>query len=60
MKTVDELMDVAAIVREKVNEELFVFALSSSLISRKDCRSLSVPPIWEILPEKSIGIKYIL
>lgn len=56
MKTVDELMDIAAIVRDQVNQEIFVFAWSAALISRPDTRSsLSIPPIWEIFPDKFIG-----
>ncbi len=51
---------MAAIIRDEVNEEVFVYALSAALISRSDTRSLSIPPIWEILPDKHIGIKLII
>ena len=48
-------MKVAALVRDRVNEEIFVFALSSALISRPDTRSLRIPPIWEVFPDKFTG-----
>lgn len=50
-----ELIDLAAVVRDQVNEQIFVFAWAAALLQRPDTRSLRVPPIWEVLPDKFIG-----
>lgn len=50
-----DLIDLAAIIRDQVNEQVFVFAWSAALIQRTDTRSLRVPPIWEVFPDKFLG-----
>lgn len=54
-KTVEDMADAAAIIRDQVNEHIFVFAWAAALIRRPDTRSLRVPPIWEVFPDKFIG-----
>jgi hypothetical protein len=55
VKSFDELISLAAVIRDQVNEDLFVFAWAAALIRRPDTRSLRVPPVWEIFPDKFIG-----
>ena len=57
IKNFSEMVDVAALIRDKVNEQVFVYAYSAALIRRQDARALgcTVPPIWEIFPDKFIG-----
>ena len=54
--TVKEMIDLAASIRDEVNEHVFVFAWSAALIQRPDARSLRAPPIWEVFPDKFVGI----
>lgn len=55
-KSVHELCDAATLIRDQVNEHIFVFAWAATIIRRPDTRSLRVPPIWEVFPDKFIGI----
>jgi Hemocyanin, all-alpha domain len=53
--TLDELISVAAAVRDQVNESVFVYAWTAALIRRTDTRHLKTPPIWEVFPNKFFG-----
>ena len=53
--TLDELISVAAAVRDLVNESVFVYAWTAALIRRTDTRHLKTPPIWEVFPNKFFG-----
>lgn len=53
----DDMIDTAALIRDRVNEQVFVYAYSAALTQRKDARARGAvaPPIWEVFPEKFIG-----
>lgn len=54
--TLKEMIDLAASIRDQVNEHVFVFAWSAALVQRPDARLLRAPPIWEVFPDKFIGM----
>lgn len=53
--TVKQLLDIASVIRDQVNEHVFVFAWAATIVQRKDTRFLRVPPIWEVFPDKFVG-----
>uniref|UniRef100_A0A6A7FNP2 Phenoloxidase 2-like n=1 Tax=Hirondellea gigas TaxID=1518452 RepID=A0A6A7FNP2_9CRUS len=52
--TVDQLRNIAASIREEINETLFVYALSFILTRNKLFRGLRVPSILETFPSRFI------
>ena len=53
------MIDAATLIRDQVNEHIFIFAFAAAVIRRPDTRSLRVPPIWEVFPDKFIGKRQI-
>ncbi|GLV34925.1 Prophenoloxidase 2 [Carabus blaptoides fortunei] len=54
MKSVDELKSVAVYARDRVNPYLFNYALSVTLMHRKDTKNLDVPSFVTSFPDKFI------
>ncbi|KAF5280180.1 hypothetical protein FQR65_LT15043 [Abscondita terminalis] len=54
MKNVDELMSLAAYVRDRINPHLFVYALSVAIIHRSDANTIDVPSLVYSFPNNFI------
>jgi tyrosinase len=53
-KTVDELLSVAAYVRDRINPQLFNYALSVATIHREDTKGVDIPAYVETFPDKFV------
>ncbi|XP_023245052.1 phenoloxidase subunit 1-like [Copidosoma floridanum] len=54
MRTVEDLMSLAAYTRDRVNAQMFVYSLSVAILHRPDTRNLMIPTLSEIFPDKYI------
>ena len=54
-KTLDEFIVFAAYCHDRVNSELYIYALSIALLHREDTQNLALPPYWQTFPEKFIN-----
>ncbi|XP_067205595.1 phenoloxidase 1 [Linepithema humile] len=54
MRTYDDFLSVSVYCRDRVNPELFVYALSVAILHRPDTKDLPIPPLSEIFPDKYI------
>ncbi|KAJ8678886.1 hypothetical protein QAD02_014673 [Eretmocerus hayati] len=52
LRNMNEVMAFGAYARERVNPELFAYALSTALVHRRDTRDLTLPSHVEMFPEK--------
>ena len=48
-------MVYAAYCRDRVNSELYIYALSITLLHREDTQNIALPAYWQIFPEKFIN-----
>ncbi|XP_076237383.1 phenoloxidase subunit A3 isoform X2 [Calliopsis andreniformis] len=55
MRTYEDLLSVAAYCRDRVNPNMFIYALSVALLHRPDTKDLPIPSLSEIFPDKYIG-----
>ena len=53
-KTVDNLLSAAAYVRDRINPQLFNYALSVVMLHRKDTKGVKIPTFVETFPDKFI------
>lgn len=58
-KNVDDFLSVAAFVRDRINPQLFNYALSVVSIHRKDTRGVKIPNFAETFPDKFVDPKII-
>lgn len=58
-KTVDDLLSTAAYVRDRINPQLFNYALSVVTMHRKDTKGLNLPTFVESFPDKFMDPKII-
>ena len=58
-KTVDDLISVAAYVRDRINTQLFNYALSVALLHRKDTKNVKIPSFAETFPDKFVDPKIV-
>ncbi|XP_058804269.1 uncharacterized protein LOC131671673 [Phymastichus coffea] len=52
MRTVEDLLSLAAYCRDRVNPQMFIYALSVAILHRPDTKHLSIPQNSEIFPDK--------
>ncbi|KAL7300486.1 hypothetical protein TKK_0006488 [Trichogramma kaykai] len=52
MRTLEDLVSLAAYCRDRVNAQMFVYSLSVAILHRPDTKHLSVPQLAEIFPDK--------
>ncbi|XP_023313615.1 phenoloxidase subunit 1-like [Trichogramma pretiosum] len=52
MRTVEDLMSLAAYCRDRLNLQLFYYALSVAIVHRRDMSDVSLPHHSEIFPDK--------
>lgn len=56
-RTIDDLLSVAAYVRDRINPQLFNYALSVTTLHRKDTKGLKIPTFVETFPDKFMDSK---
>lgn len=54
MRTYDDLLSVSVYCRDRVNPEMFIYALSVAILHRPDTKDLPIPPLSEIFPDKYV------
>lgn len=52
MRTYDDFLSVAVYCRDRVNPNMFIYALSVAILHRPDTKDLPVPPLTEVFPDK--------
>ncbi|XP_011494200.1 PREDICTED: phenoloxidase 2-like [Ceratosolen solmsi marchali] len=52
MRTVEDLLSLAAYCRDRINSQMFVYALSIAILHRPDTKNLPIPQLSEIFPDK--------
>ncbi|CRK98947.1 CLUMA_CG012103, isoform A [Clunio marinus] len=51
-RSVDDLLSVAAYLRDRINPQLFNYALSVATLHRKDTKGIDIPTFVETFPDK--------
>ncbi|KAK4878033.1 hypothetical protein RN001_010539 [Aquatica leii] len=54
MKNIDEVMSLAAYARDRINPHLFIYALSVTILHRKDAKGIGVPALIYSFPNNFI------
>uniref|UniRef100_A0A336MA48 CSON014281 protein n=1 Tax=Culicoides sonorensis TaxID=179676 RepID=A0A336MA48_CULSO len=57
MRNVDDLLSCAAFARDRVNPQLFHYALAVALLHRNDTKDLAIPSLIESFPHKFVDSK---
>ncbi|XP_058805148.1 phenoloxidase subunit 1-like [Phymastichus coffea] len=52
MRTVEDLISLAAYCRDRINPEMFTYSLSVAILHRSDTKHLPIPHLSEIFPSK--------
>ncbi|XP_046607726.1 phenoloxidase 1-like [Neodiprion virginianus] len=52
MPTYDEFLSASVYCRDRVNSNMFIYALSVAILHRPDTKNLPIPPLSEVFPEK--------
>ncbi|XP_017796963.1 PREDICTED: LOW QUALITY PROTEIN: phenoloxidase 2-like [Habropoda laboriosa] len=52
MRTYDDFLSIAVYCRDRLNPNMFIYALSVAILHRPDTRDLPVPPLTEVFPDK--------
>jgi len=52
MRTYDDFLSVSVYCRDRVNPDMFIYALSVAILHRSDTKDLPIPPLSEIFPDK--------
>nr|CAD7429510.1 unnamed protein product [Timema monikensis] len=52
MRTYDDFLSAAVYCRDRLNPNMFIYALSVAILHRPDTRNLEVPPLSEVFPDK--------
>ena len=58
-RTVDDLVSTAAYIRDRINPQLFNYALSVVLLHRKDTKGVDIPAFVETFPDKFVDPRVI-
>lgn len=54
MRTYEDFLSVSVYCRDRVNPQMFIYALSVAILHRPDTKDLPIPPLSEIFPDKYI------
>lgn len=54
MRTIEDLLSLAAYCRDRVNAQMFVYSLSVAILHRSDTKHLPIPQLTEVFPDKYI------
>lgn len=52
MATVDDLLSLACYARDRINPQLFVYSLYVAILHRDDTKTIQVPQLSEVFPDK--------
>lgn len=52
MRTIEDLLSLAAYTRDRVNPQMFIYSLSVAILHREDTKHLPIPQLSEIFPDK--------
>ena len=52
MRTVEDLLSLAAYCRDRINPQMFVYSLSVAILHRPDTKHLTIPRLSEVFPDK--------
>ncbi|XP_071525779.1 phenoloxidase 1-like [Panulirus ornatus] len=53
-KGAEDLMEFAASVHDNINEEVYIYALASTIFNKKELQNVQLPTFLEIFPDKFI------
>ncbi|KAK2587196.1 hypothetical protein KPH14_002940 [Odynerus spinipes] len=54
MRTYEDFLSVAVYCRDRMNPNMFIYALSVAILHRPDTKDLPIPPLHEVFPDKYI------
>ncbi|KAK0078419.1 hypothetical protein PV325_002520 [Microctonus aethiopoides] len=54
MRTVEDFLSVAVYSRDRLNPNLFIYALSVAILHRPDTKDMAIPPLTEVFPDKYV------
>lgn len=54
MRTFEDFLSVSVYARDRVNVQMFVYALSVAILHRPDTKHLPIPPVTEVFPDKFV------
>lgn len=57
MRTYEDFLSVSVYCRDRVNSQMFIYALSVAILHRPDTKNLPIPPLTEVFPDKYIDSK---
>lgn len=52
MTTPEDFLAISVYCRDSMNPFLFIYAFSVAILHRPDTRTLRIPPLFEVFPEK--------
>lgn len=58
-RTIDDLLSTAAYIRDRINPQLFNYALSVVTLHRKDTKGIEIPSFAETFPDKFVDPRVI-
>ncbi|XP_076677764.1 phenoloxidase 1-like [Andrena cerasifolii] len=54
MRTYEDFLSVSVYCRDRLNPNMFIYALSVAILHRPDTKDLPIPPLTEIFPDKYV------
>ncbi|XP_046387012.1 phenoloxidase 1-like [Ischnura elegans] len=54
MRTYEDFLAVSVYARDRINANMFVYALSVAILHRPDTRGVELPPLYEMFPDKYV------
>ncbi|XP_017884414.2 phenoloxidase 1-like [Ceratina calcarata] len=54
MRTYEDFLSVSVYCRDRVNPDMFIYALSVAILHRPDTKDLPIPPLNEVFPDKYV------
>lgn len=54
MRTYEDFLSVSVYCRDRLNPNMFIYALSVAILHRPDTKDLPIPPLSEIFPDKYV------
>ena len=55
MRTYEDFLSICVYCRDRLNPNLFIYALSVAILHRPDTQNLPLPLLSEIFPDKYMG-----
>lgn len=54
MRTIEDFLSVAVYCRDRLNPNMFIYALSVAMLHRPDTKNLPIPSLAEVFPDKYV------